>query len=294
MRSAVLIYNPKSGKQVAARLLPALAEELAVGGFEVEPWPTQAPQDATRLAREAVEQGDVEVVFAMGGDGTLRECAAGLLGSEVALGPLPAGTANVLARALDIPRSPLRAARALAVGKAVAFDVGRFGADPFLMMVSAGLDAAIMAKQDTPLKKHIGRAAIGLIGLREWWTYDYPAFELRLDGRAKEVGFFALCNIAQYGGAFRMAPNADFQDGWLDLVLFQGRTRAATAGFALDLALGRHLKRRDVEHHRVREVEILGPLSHGLQVDGDVLDAHLPLKLGIAEHRLKILTPAQR
>ena len=75
-RRAVLIFNPKSGRQAAARLIPRLQQVLERAGFAVTPTPTAHAGDATRLAAQAVAEGRAEVVFAMGGDGTLREVAA--------------------------------------------------------------------------------------------------------------------------------------------------------------------------------------------------------------------------
>ncbi len=289
-RNAVLIYNPKSGRQVAKRVLPAVLEAVGTAGFRPEPVATTGPGDATRLAREATGDPAIEVVFAMGGDGTLREAARGLLGSEVALGPLPTGTTNVLALALGLPQNALGAARAMARCKRRAFDVGLAGDEPFLMQVSAGLDAAVMARQDSDAKKRFGKAAIAWTGLGQWWSYDYPRFELRASGRIERVSHFAACNIPFYAGAFRMAPGADPGDGRLDLVLFRGTGRAATLGFARDLGLGRHLKRPDVETRRVEELELVGPPGEYLaQIDGDVLSGPMPLKISMSEERLWIM-----
>ncbi len=299
MPHAALIYNPKSGRQVASRLLPAVLEILRAGGFTVEPAATRGPGDATRLAREAVAGSSIEVAFAMGGDGTLREVARGLLGSEVALAPLPAGTANVLALALGLPRGAEAAARVMAPrsirGQTCvrrALDVGLAGGEPFLMQVSAGLDAAVMARQDSTAKKRFGKAAVAWTGLRRWWTYDYPRMELRVEGRTERVSHFAVCNIPFYAGAFRMAPDADPSDGRLDLVLFRGGGRAATLGFARDLGLGRHLKRADVEARPVAELELIGPSERYLvQIDGDVLSGPTPLEISLSEQRLWVLAP---
>ncbi len=293
MPKAILIYNPKSGRQAASRLLPAVLEALRAGGFEVEPAATEGPGDATRIAREAVAGSAIEAAFAMGGDGTLREVARGLLGSEVALAPLPAGTANVMALALGLPRRALDAARVMARCGRRALDVGMAGDEPFLMQVSAGLDAAVMARQDSAAKKRYGMAAIGLTALGRWWNYQYPRMELRFEGRTERVSHFAVCNIPFYAGAFRMAPDADPGDGRLDLVFFRGGGRAATLGLARDLALGRHLKRADVEAVRVAEVELAGPSEQYLvQVDGDVLSGPTPLVISLAEQRLWVLAPA--
>jgi len=290
MRPSVLIYNPRSGRHLSRRRLPAVQRRLRDAGFEVESRPTTAPGDATRLAREAVA-GGAEVAFAMGGDGTLREVAAGVLGSDVEVGLLPAGTTNVIALTLGLPCDPRAAAEKLPECEPVEMDVGVAGDQPFLMLASAGLDAAIMARQDGELKRRFGKAAIAWTALRRWWRYRYPEIELRVGGRVERVGHFALCNVPYYGGTFRMAPDADYRDRRLDLVLFRGHGPTATLGLARDLALGRHLRRADVEIRRVEEVELLGPPGTPIQIDGDVPTVDLPLRLGLGRHRLRILAP---
>lgn len=288
---AGLIFNPMSGRQGAARVLPELLRTLHSHGFVVEPLPTAGPGDAVRLARAQVAAGDVEVVFALGGDGTLREVAAGLIGSDVALAPLPAGTANVLALALGIPSRARAAAQALAHRVTRLIDVGQAGVEPFLMMASCGLDAAVMARQNPSLKKTFGRLAIVASGLRRLIDYQFPTLALELDGEKIEGSFFVAANIPLYGGPFRIAP-ADPADGLLDLVLFQGRGRGATMAFAFDLARGRHLHRPDVVMRRFECLRFLGPSPFGLQVDGDVLAIEPPLEIGIRRQALKVVVPA--
>lgn len=291
MRPAALIFNPKSGRQLASRLLPQLLDILKAGGFEVEPRPTSGPGDATVLARSAAESDAKEVVFALGGDGTLREVAAGLIGTQAALGPLPAGTANVLTIALKIPRKPIPAAKAFAHNKIRTMDVGLAGKEPFLMMVSGGLDAVVMSQQNPELKRRFGAAAIAFSGISHWWRYTYPEIELRLDGETQRVTFFSASNIRQYGGAFRLAPEADYADGLLDVVLFRGRGRWAVPSFVVDLLLGRHTRRPDLEIRRVDKLKIVGPLPGGLQMDGDVVPVELPLSLGVSRAALRVLAP---
>lgn len=291
MRRAILIYNPKSGRQVATRVLPAVLETLRVAGFEVEPAATAGPGDATRLARESAAGSSIETAFAMGGDGTLREVARGLLGSEVALAPLPSGTTNVLALALGLPGRALDAARVMATCRRRRLDVGLAGDEPFLMQASAGLDAAVMARQDSDAKKRFGKAAVAWTGVHQWWRYGYPRIELRFGGRVERVSHFAACNIPFYAGAFRMAPDADPGDGRLDLVLFRGAGRAATLGFARDLGLGRHLGRADVESRPVEELELIGPPGIPVQIDGDILSQPVPVRISLSGDRLWVLTP---
>lgn len=291
MRRSVLIFNPKSGRQEAERLLPELIETLNWGGFAIEPRPTAGPGDATRIAREEAARGEIEVAFALGGDGTLREVAAGLAGSEVALGPLPGGTTNVLAIELGLTRRPLEAARELAGAQPRPFDVGMAGQKPFLMMASAGIDAAIMSRQNQDLKRRFGQGAVALEGVRSFFTYDYPPIELEIDGKMQQASFFAVCNIPFYGGPMRMAPKADPRDGRLDVVLLHAGGRIATAAFLASFLSGRHLDRPGVSSFRAENLVLHGPLPFGLQVDGDVFETPLPLEIGIRPATLNILVP---
>jgi YegS/Rv2252/BmrU family lipid kinase len=290
VRRAALLYNPKSGRQRHAQVLDAVLATLRGGGFAVEPAPTSYAGEATVLARDLAAAGETEVVFSFGGDGTAREVAAGLLGSPVALGFLPGGTANLLSLGFGLPHDPVRAAAALCTAPVRDFDVGLAGA-PFLMMVSAGLDATILAALDLRLKYRFGRGAIVWQGLREWWRYAYPDHEVVADGRRFTATFAAVANIPYYGGSFRLAPDARPDDRLLDLVLFHGRGRRATMSFALDLLRGAHVRRRDVTMLRVEEAVLAGPSGGAAQVDGDLCADRLPLTVKLAPQRLRVLFP---
>lgn len=295
MRRAALIYNPKSGRQRHARRLAEILDRLRQGGFDAEPVPTAGPDDATRLARELARADDpaenCEVVFAYGGDGTVREVAAGLLGTPTALGILPGGTVNLLAHALGLPKDPVDAADLLPRLPARWMDVGLAGDVPFLMMVSAGLDAAVLAALDPRLKLRFGQGAFVGQGLREWWRYGYPRLELEADGEPFEASFVAVSNIPFYGGAFRLAPGARLDDGRLDLVLLRDAGRLRTLRFAFEVLRGAHVHSRDVIARPVREVVLRAPAGAAAQVDGDLCRQRLPVNVRLARERLAVLAP---
>jgi YegS/Rv2252/BmrU family lipid kinase len=291
MRSAALIYNPRSGRQRHSRVLDGVLGALRQGGYAAEPVPTRFPGDATGLARQIAEEGRSEAVFAFGGDGTVREVGAGLLGSRVALGILPGGTVNLLARAVGLPPDPVAAAAVLATSPARPMDVGLAGDSPFLMMVSAGLDASILAAVDPRLKLRFGQSAIVGHGLLEWWRYGYPRLDLEADGERLEAGFAAVSNIPYYAGAFHLAPGARLDDRRLDLVLFRGHGRLATILFALDLLRAAHVRRADVEIRPVEEVVFAGPAGAAAQVDGDLCQQRVPLRVRLSPQTLQVLAP---
>jgi YegS/Rv2252/BmrU family lipid kinase len=293
VRRIALIDNPKAGQRQHARLLDAILAELRRGGFEVEVFPTGGPGDATGLAREIAATGWTEAVLAFGGDGTVREVAEGLLGSETALGILPGGTVNLLARALGLPGEPVAAAAGIANSPVRSLDVGLAGGSPFLMMVSAGLDARVLSVLDGDLKRRFGQAGILWQGLAEWWRYPFHDLTLTADGRPLAATFVAVANIPLYGGPYRLVPEARPDDGRLELLLFRGG-RTATLAFAADLLRGgRHVRRRDVTVVSVQEVILEGPPGLAAQVDGDLCREALPVTIRLAREKLRVLAPPE-
>jgi diacylglycerol kinase family enzyme len=159
------------------------------------------------------------------------------------------------------------------------------------MMVSAGLDSAVLAGLDSRLKWRIGKSAYLYQGLREWWRYPYTRFEVEADGEPLEASFVAVSNIPYYGGTFALAPEARPHDGQLDLVLFRGHGRLATIRFALDLLRSAHQRRPDVIIRHVRQVILRSPAGAVAQIDGDLCEQRLPLTVQIAPQSLRVLCP---
>ncbi len=294
MRRGALIYNPIAGRGRHHRVLDAILATCRQHGVELEPMPTTGPRQATELAAALAREGRADVVFALGGDGTAREIAAGLLGSKVPLGILPGGTVNLMALALGLPRRPVAAAAVLCRAEPRPFDAGIAGTSLFLMMISAGLDARALAALDHAFKSRLGQAAVLLQGAREWWRYGYPALDIVADGERVEPGtFLAVSNIPYYAGTFRIAPSARPDDRRLELVTFHGSGRAATLGFILGVVSGRHLRRRDVSVRSVSEVVFSVPPAAAVQVDGDPVDEGSSVHVRLAPAPLLVLAPPQ-
>ncbi len=288
MRKAVLIYNPSAGQRCSASRRDRVLSLLRRGGFDLEACPTRSPGDATTLTREAVDRG-VEVVFGLGGDGTLREISVGLMGTPVALGILPGGTGNVLTFALGLPRDIEEAAAALCDLPARPMDVGLCNSTPFLMMASAGLDSHTVAHLNGDLKGSLGVGGVVLQGLAEWLGYSYPVIEVAIDDEVHEATLVLVANIAHYGGGYLIAPEARFDDGVLDVMLFKGRGRRSTLSFAVDVTMEAHQHRSDVEFFRSRHVAIRGPSGVPVQIDGDDKGHSAPVEVRLAREKVMVL-----
>jgi len=294
VKSALLITIPNSGsgRRWSPRL-PELVSILRRGGFAIEVRETESAGHATLLAREAVAGAHYRVIFGLGGDGTLRELAEGLLGSTVELAVLPAGTANVVAIALGVPKNPIAAA--FAYGGPLSshlLDVGMCGDTPFLMMVSAGIDAEILHNTTSGAKQRWGRLAVAMRALPTLQSYRFPFYTLsHRDGR--RCGTFVLvANMPLYGGPIALAPQADPNDQKLDALVFDGR-RGATLSLAIDTLMETHLRRDDVETWQTTEVTLDGEGRDCLlQIDGDPRQVALPVKIGLAPEQVRFLAPA--
>ncbi len=288
----MLIWNPRAGQRRARRALPEVRRILE-SGFELALEPTTDPEHGREVGRRAVAER-LDALFVLGGDGSLRVAASVLAGSGVALGALPGGTTNVVAGALGLPADPVAAARALLTAEPTLLDLGQSNGEPFLMQLSGGLDAQVMAHVDLRTKKWLGKGAVAIAGLREWFRYRFPRFTFEIDGetaRTIEATGFVVANLPQYAGQFTIVPGASAFDRRLDLLLFHGRRRRDAVGFAFDLARGRHLARRDVEVRSFRELRLVSPAALQLQADGDAFVAAAPLTVTLAPERLQILAP---
>lgn len=288
MRRGVLIYNPTSGMRRHSGRLPRIAETLKAGGIDVSVLASERRGHATELARAAA--GIADVVFAYGGDGTVREVAEGLYGSDTPLGVLPGGTTNVVAIAFGFPqRDAIAAAQRQCELVPRPVDVGLCAGRPFLMQASSGVEAYLMARFSPRLKAALGFPGAVLQALGVFWRYRYPRLHLRVGGEPVTATGAMVCNISEVAGPYRMVPDGRFDDGQLELLLFHGTGRRAVFSFCLDLYRGVHTRRADVEIRPVRSVIFDGPAEAHVQIDGDAVLDPFPVEVRLAEKKLLAL-----
>ena len=287
MPRALLITNPQAGQRhpdtedVATALATKYEVEMAAWG----------PDQSTRAAARAAAEDGFDAVFSLGGDGTARRAAAGLLGTDTALGVLPGGTANVVARSLGIGGRLLPAVRRLIAGGVIDADAGLAGNETFLMQASGGLDASAVSAVDPALKRRVGMAAYVPAAAQSWWQYEYPEIEIAVDGSTRNVAFFAACNIPYYAGPLQMAPEAGFSSRDLELVTLTRTGKWAALEFAVALATRRHTELDGVNSESVGSVVIKGPLDLRMQLDGDLFEPGYPVEVRLADEKLKLLVP---
>ena len=212
------ILNPKSGKTHADPEHLARVIQLNFPGADMRL--TKAPGHATELAREAAGLG-FESVIAIGGDGTINETARGLIGTQTALGIIPHGSGNGLAREIGMPLRAEEAVLYLQRAARVRCDTGLANGELFLNLAGVGIEADIAWK----FMEHGQNGARGKwpyfkIGAKTVFSYQPRTLELNADGHTSTLAPLTLvfANGRQYGSNFKIAPHASLTDGKLDMI----------------------------------------------------------------------------
>ena len=171
------------------------------------------------IALEAV--GQYDIIVAVGGDGTVNEIASAIVGSDTALGIVPYGSGNGLARFLGIPMNPNQAIQTLVKGHAESIDSGTVNGQPFFNMAGMGFDAHISEVFSHGKKR--GFISYVKSSMQEIATYNEQEYHLEIDGKVYERKAFMLsiANSSQYGNDAHISPNASVQDGLLDICLIR-------------------------------------------------------------------------
>lgn len=286
---ARLIYNPASGRCLARSKIGAILERLARHGIAAEACATGGPGQATSLAREAKQAG-ADLVIAYGGDGTINEVICGIARSEIPLGIIPGGTANVLAKELGIPRDAEAAAEAIASGLPRRINIGLAGERYFHSMAGVGVDASIVKNLNLKLKDALGIGAYWIEGLKHFFTYKLPPFTISKDGVEHRATFAIIGNARNYGGNFVLTPYADLSEALFDVCAFTTSSKARYAMFIPLGFFGAHVRCRDVLYFKAESLAAESEEEVYVQVDGE-LAGKLPMEFTVVPEGLTVIVP---
>jgi YegS/Rv2252/BmrU family lipid kinase len=290
-----LVVNPASRLGAAAEA--SVVRAFAAAGVRPVVERTLVPSDGVRLGRELGMAHDV--IFVLGGDGTVMEVATGLaeVGSDAAIAILPGGTGNQLGRALSVPMSPARAVSRLLAGSPRAIDAGILnGTRRVGIGVGLGLDAAMIAGARGRLKSILGPASYMVSAMSAAIRPARFAVRAEIDGRIIErecVVAMALNLGHMFNGLLEGAPGTSLVDGRLDLVLVDARHLGDFMTFSVGEAFMRRRKPDTRWTYASGHSISLETLDASVlaQVDGDLFDAQR-FELTIAPAALRVVIPS--
>ncbi len=292
MPRATVVVNPtKLGDQRGFEA--AVGSAMTEHGWSEPVWQETTPgQTGAEQARAAVRDG-ADLVLACGGDGTITAAAAGLAGSGVPLAVIPLGTGNLLARNLGLPLDLGQALTIALTGNNRSLDVGVANDSIFLTMAGLGLDAKMLEGASEPAKKRLGWAAYVVSALRH--LGDRPMrIMLRTDGgpplRRRASGVI-VGNVGTLQGGVPLLPDADPDDGLLDVVILSARGFGSWLRVARQVLLRRPGSTEQVTRRRFRELRIDITQAHPWELDGEVMGRTRQLVVTVRPGQLLVRTP---
>lgn len=270
----------------------ALASALETRGESVDLFFTGKAGDA----KQSAGVGGVDCVVAVGGDGSVNEIVNGLTNLDVPLAILPMGTANVVAREMNIPKEPEAVADLIVAGHTRRMDVGLYGDQRFLLGAGAGLDAAIAEEVSQNRGARSGLSKWVWPSVKTCLAYRFPKIRAVVDGTelSADTQYAIVGNCRFSAGVFPATPKAKIDDGLLDVCLFHRLSALRLMVLAATVWRGRFIEHKDVTYVQAKQVELY-PASEDtvpLQVDGDPAGS-LPAAFRVNDTPINVVCPAQ-
>jgi YegS/Rv2252/BmrU family lipid kinase len=290
-RDLLLLCNPTAAGGRAVRRLPEAEAELRRLGATFRTVQTLGSDHARDLARQAGEAG--QTVAALGGDGLLRVLSGALRDTDGALAILPAGRGNDLARVLGIPDDVVEAARVAVHGRDRMLDVAEAEGEPYLGIASLGFDsdANRIANESRVVR---GNLVYLYAALRALWSWHPAGFTVTVDGETRALRGYSVgvCNSKAYGGGMYVAPQAELDDGELDLVACGPVSKATFLTRVVPkIFRGAHLDEDYMTVMRGREITVAADRPFRVYADGDPI-GDAPITVTVRPRCLRVVVPA--
>jgi diacylglycerol kinase (ATP) len=269
---------------------PALLQRYfgGVAGTDYLLRPTERPGHATELARAAAQAG-CRLVVAVGGDGTVNEVGQGLLGQPgAALGIVPRGSGNGLARHLGVPLSLPAALRRLHKPTFKRMDVGTINGQPFFCTAGLGFDAHV--SQYFAQAGSRGLSTYLRVTMREYGNFRPVPVEVETNGQTivTDCYVLAFANASQYGNNAYIAPQANIQDGLLDMCLINALPPCRAVQVVLGMALGTMPRTGGAAYRHTRHATVRAAAPLGYHIDGDYLGHATEFEVGLLPLALEV------
>ena len=292
-KKIVFVVNPISGTQGKKAILRWIDELLDRSIYDYSIVKTEYAGHATQIAAMAVKE-NVDVVVAIGGDGTINEIGRALVHTETALGIIPCGSGNGLARHLRIPMEPKAAIDVLNRGSRLCIDYGKINNIPFFCTCGVGFDAFVSLKFADSGKR--GLLTYLENTLHESLTYQPETYEIENEeGTVKYKAFMIACgNASQYGNNAYIAPQASLTDGLMDVTILEPFTVLEVPNLSFQLFNKTIDQNSRVKTIRTKKIKIHRVNDGVMHFDGDPLMAGKELEVEIVPAGLHVIASEKK
>ena len=283
------IINPISGTHSKDTLPKLIEEHLDKKQFSYRILYTEHAGHAAELTKQCVEE-HVDIVVAVGGDGTVNEVARSLVHSTTALGIIPCGSGNGLARHLCLPLDIRKSIEIINQCHIEAFDYGIINDLPFFCTCGMGFDAFISLKFAESSKR--GPITYVENVLKEGLKYKPETYEVKDDTGVHHYQAFliACANASQYGNHAYIAPGATMKDGEMDVIIMEPFNALEAPQIAADLFMKTLSKNSKIKTFRTKNLQIHRSKEGAIHYDGDPVMTGTDISVSIEHLGIRIVT----
>ncbi|MFC1737550.1 diacylglycerol/lipid kinase family protein [Planctomycetota bacterium] len=287
------IVNPKSGARGHKLIGRQFEKYLVSRGFELKVTLTNSLEDACEVATDAAVDFDCAMVVIVGGDGTVREVAHGLEGSDKPLLIVPCGTENLLANELGFDEKLQTIIKTFEQGHIRPLDLGTVNGKCFTSVVGFGFDGQVVKSVSEQRSGHIDYFDYFWPIWRTFWNYKFDPMNVNVDGEDvfEGRGLVFVGNISRYAMGLKILHDADFSDGLLDICIYKCESHIHLLKHSLMTIIKQHTDSRDVIYRQGRKITVTADNPNiETEMDGDP-GPPLPVKIGIIPQAINCLVP---
>ncbi len=296
VRNVLALCNPESGQgSKIVEAFRALSTSWdAIDGVNVFYQESRSVEDGRAKTCRAIQAG-VDTIFVVGGDGMINSIGADLIGTDVKLAVLPAGSGNGFARHFDIPTRFEKAAKALLNGRTMKIDVGYLNDHPFFVTASLAWDADLVSGfEKSPIR---GIAPYVFAGIYKYFTYEPQSYTLTIDGNDRKINrplMLTIANLTQFGGGAKIAPNARADDGMLSLVYVPHMEPLDLVPKIYRLFDGSVNKIPELETVQFKNLRVVREREDPVQVDGELINVGVDIRVEVKPQALNVVVPQRQ
>lgn len=266
----LVIINPISGRKSKHKVVSTIVSSLDMQKYDVSIKFTSYPGHGTVMAAEAVKEG-IDIVVAVGGDGTVNEVARALVHTDTALAIIPCGSGNGLARHLHIPMNVRKAVEIINAGVVDTIDSMIVNGRPCFCTAGVGYDAQVSAEYAKESRR--GLLTYVKKAIQGWFKYEPQEYIIEIDGqtiRRKAVAI-TCANANQWGNEFHVAPKASLKDGLIDVTIIHPIKFLHALAMPFQILGYSFDQNPDVESFKAASITIKSYKSVPFHVDGELI-----------------------